>query len=111
MFLQKRFVSVMRHFLTVFFLCICAFASGGRADDHGCVRNNCMGTCITREEALGKMIPMICRAEFACYQDAECVKKEDGSCGWTETQQLKDCIAQKKKDAKPSLSPPSPLPR
>lgn len=79
---------------------ICARAY---AYDTGCVRNNCMGTCITSEEALYKAIPMICRAEYTCYQDAECMKKEDGSCSWTETQQLKDCIAEKQKGIKSSL--------
>jgi hypothetical protein len=93
----------MRVFLITF--CLCIFASGmtAQADDPTCIRNNCMGSCISKEEALHKPIPMICHVEYSCYQDIECVKKEDGTCGWAENQQFKDCVTQKKKSTTPSL--------
>ena len=66
-----------------------------RADDGQCVRNNCLGTCISKQEALGKMVPMICHQNYVCYQDVECMKLDSGKCGWKETAELKSCLAEK----------------
>lgn len=93
----------MRYFFLL--SCLFVFASSlcAQVDDTACVRNNCMGTCISRDEALHKATPMICHADYSCYQDIECAKKDDGNCSWEENQQFKDCIAQKKKAAASSL--------
>jgi hypothetical protein len=32
------------------------------------------------------------QAHFACYKSAECTVQADGQCGWTETEELKQCI-------------------
>ncbi len=87
----------------LFFLIVFLIAGNACADDIDCVRNNCLGTCITKEEALHKIMPMICMAQYSCYQDAECLKLENGKCGWKETPQLKACIAEKTKAAPPAL--------
>lgn len=33
------------------------------------------------------------REEYACYQSARCEKQSSGSCGWTETDEYKQCVA------------------
>jgi hypothetical protein len=33
------------------------------------------------------------RPEYACYADATCEVQDDGACGWTETDELRDCLA------------------
>lgn len=34
------------------------------------------------------------RPEYACYQQAVCERQEDGGCGWTETPELRSCLAE-----------------
>lgn len=64
-------------------------------DDPGCVRLSCLGKCISKEEAEGKAIPMLCMRQYSCYNGVDCAKLEDGKCGWKETPQLKACLAEK----------------
>ena len=33
------------------------------------------------------------REEYACYQAARCERQSSGSCGWTETDEYKQCVA------------------
>lgn len=33
------------------------------------------------------------REEYACYQSARCEKQSTGSCGWTETEEYSQCMA------------------
>ncbi len=33
------------------------------------------------------------RAEYACYETASCARQVDGTCGWTQTDELQACIA------------------
>lgn len=35
------------------------------------------------------------REEYACYQTAKCERQASGQCGWTETQELKQCLLTK----------------
>lgn len=37
----------------------------------------------------------IYRESFACYKTAKCERQADGKCGWTQTTELKTCIAEK----------------
>ena len=32
------------------------------------------------------------RPEYACYADATCERQDNGACGWTPTDELKQCI-------------------
>lgn len=34
------------------------------------------------------------RTEYACYQAATCARQSNGHCGWTQTQELQQCLAQ-----------------
>ncbi len=35
-------------------------------------------------------------AKYACYKNAKCERQSDGECGWTETTELKKCLAKNK---------------
>ena len=37
--------------------------------------------------------PCIWRDGFVCFRDATCARQADGACGWTQTQELKACLA------------------
>ncbi len=34
------------------------------------------------------------REEYICYQKAKCERQQNGKCGWTETELLKECLLQ-----------------
>ena len=57
-----------------------------------CVKSGCSSTmCV---EA-GKEMMTTCewKAEYACYQQAACTRQPDGQCGWTQSDDLKKCLA------------------
>ena len=56
-----------------------------------CVKTGCSGTVCSDEEGL--MTTCEWRPEYACYQDAECKRQDDGTCGWTQTETLTACLA------------------
>lgn len=45
-------------------------------------RSDMMSTCEYREV-------------YACYQSAVCERQQSGECGWTETEELRSCLAEK----------------
>src|SRR3954470_3389455 len=57
-----------------------------------CVKTGCSGTICAEP---GNEVVTTCemKAEYACYQDAECKRQGDGKCGWTQTPQLTKCMA------------------
>ncbi len=54
-----------------------------------CQRTGCSGQICANEP-----VPTTCefRPEYACYADAACEAQDDGSCGWTETEELRRCL-------------------
>jgi len=63
---------------------------------NGCAVAGCSGQlCISAEEAAAGGGVSTCefRAEYACYREASCEPQADGKCGWTETDDLKRCLA------------------
>jgi eight-cysteine-cluster-containing protein len=56
-----------------------------------CVAGGCSGTVCTDEE--GVMTTCEWRPEYACYQNAECKRQDDGACGWTQSETLTACLA------------------
>jgi eight-cysteine-cluster-containing protein len=32
------------------------------------------------------------RAQYACYRSAKCERQPDGTCGWTQTEELSQCL-------------------
>lgn len=63
-----------------------------------CVVGGCSGElCV--DATLGSVASIcIYREEFACYRNAICERQADGQCGWTQSDELKSCIASKKSD-------------
>ena len=37
--------------------------------------------------------PCIWHDAYACFSDARCERQSDGACGWTQTSELKACLA------------------
>ncbi len=63
---------------------------------NGCAVSGCSGQiCISEEEARNGGSVSTCefRAEYACYQNAVCEPQATGKCGWTQTPELTQCLA------------------
>jgi hypothetical protein len=61
-------------------------------NDSGCFVGGCSGQiCSDQEGAIStcEFLP-----EYACYHDATCERQTDGTCGWTQTDELLACLAQ-----------------
>ncbi len=86
-----------------FLLVIIAGIQPVAADDASCMRMPCLGKCISKEEARGKVFPMHCLQQHVCYEGVECTRLEDGRCGWKETPALAACIADKSANAFPHV--------
>lgn len=72
--------------------CGSAEAPAAGRDGEGCVRGGCSGElCVAAGE--DAVSPCVWRPEFACYDDARCARRDDGSCGWVETEALRACLA------------------
>ena len=62
--------------------------------DNGCAIAGCSGQlCVSADEAPTIVTTCEYRAEYACYRDAACEPQKDGTCGWTESKKLKQCLA------------------
>lgn len=66
--------------------------SGSAPSGAACVKGGCSGTVCTDKED-GMMTTCEFKAEYACYQSATCERQADGACGWTQTDELKGCLA------------------
>lgn len=80
-------------------------ADGGAA----CVVGGCSGQlCV----APGDDAVTTCewRDEYACYQTAECTLQANGECGWTESDELMECLASASEPSEPSVPPPVDVP-
>lgn len=57
-----------------------------------CVRGGCGGELCVEP---GRDVASICvaRPEHACYQRATCERQPNGQCGWTQTRELRACLA------------------
>lgn len=62
------------------------------ADD--CVPAGCSSQlCVDAAEAADIMTTCEWLPEYACYQEAACERQTDGTCGWTQTPELEECLA------------------
>lgn len=57
-----------------------------------CIKTGCSGTVCTEA---GNEVMTTCefKPEYACYQKATCERQANGSCGWTQTDELQACLA------------------
>lgn len=61
---------------------------------NGCAVAGCSGQlCVSIEEANDRVTTCEFRAEYACYREASCEPQADGKCGWTQTAELTQCLA------------------
>ena len=61
---------------------------------NGCAVGGCSGQlCISADEAGGMITTCEYRAEYACYKEASCEPQANGKCGWSQTTELKRCLA------------------
>jgi eight-cysteine-cluster-containing protein len=61
----------------------------------GCVVGGCSGEVCSDASDGPAMSNCIYRAEFACYKSAQCERQVDGTCGWTQTSELSQCLTAK----------------
>jgi len=60
----------------------------------GCAIGGCNGEiCIEASEASTIVSSCVYLPEFACYKSARCERQGNGACDWTQTDELKACIA------------------
>jgi hypothetical protein len=57
-----------------------------------CVKTGCSGTICADAES-DVMTTCEFKAEYACYPSATCERQAGGACGWTQTDELKACLA------------------
>lgn len=61
---------------------------------NGCAVAGCSGQlCVSADEAGDVVTTCEYRSEYACYKEASCEPQADGKCGWTQTAELKQCLA------------------
>lgn len=61
---------------------------------NGCAVAGCsQQLCVSADEAATIVTTCEYRAEYACYREASCEPQADGQCGWTETPELRRCLA------------------
>ena len=61
---------------------------------NGCAVAGCsQQLCVSAEEAPTIMTTCEFKDEYMCYAEASCEPQSDGKCGWTQTEELKQCLA------------------
>ena len=60
-----------------------------------CKITGCSGQICSDEEV---MTTCEYRNEYACYKNALCERQADGKCGWTQTEELTECLQEKKSE-------------
>ena len=63
--------------------------SGGNSSS-GCFVGGCSSQICSDQE--GVVSACDWRDEYACYKTATCERQADGSCGWTQTAELRACL-------------------
>lgn len=66
-------------------------SSAERFVENGCIVGGCSSEICSDEGEEPAVSPCIFQPEFACYRTARCEKQSNGSCGWTQTDELLEC--------------------
>ena len=56
-----------------------------------CFKGGCSGQLCSDQEGMNSTCEF--RPEYACYGSATCERQADGACGWTQTPELTECLA------------------
>ena len=71
-----------------------ATSSAGFSPGSGCAIAGCSGQmCVSADEASTIITTCDYKAEYTCYKEALCELQASGKCGWTQTAELKECLA------------------
>lgn len=62
----------------------------------GCMIGGCSGQICSDAEDEPVVSTCIWTEAYACYQTARCEKQASGSCGWTQSSALQECLAKAK---------------
>lgn len=69
-------------------------SESGNLISNGCAIAGCSGQICVRSDIADSLVTTCeFRAEYACYREASCEPQADGICGWTETSELRQCLA------------------
>lgn len=69
----------------------CMFDASPRArSDGSCIISGCAAEVCSEQDVV---TPCLWREAFVCFRDARCERQPDGACGWTQTSELKACLA------------------
>lgn len=69
-------------------------ASSTPISANGCAVAGCSSQlCVSADEASTIITTCEFREEYACYKDATCEPQADRTCGWTQSVELKKCLA------------------
>lgn len=63
-------------------------------NDKSCMRGGCSGELCTDAGPEPAVSNCLYVPKFACYKTARCARQADGACGWTQTEELRTCLAQ-----------------
>lgn len=64
------------------------------ASDQSCIRAGCGNElCVDATHSDGIVSFCIYRPEYACYKNARCERQTNGTCGWTQSEELQACLA------------------
>jgi eight-cysteine-cluster-containing protein len=67
--------------------------------ENGCTTSGCNGEICQEKAKEPTFSVCLYRPEYECYKFAKCERQKNGKCGFTETEEFKDCI-KKYKNAK-----------
>lgn len=72
-------------------LAACIFDGSSQARTGGsCIISGCSAEVCSDQSVV---TPCIWHDAFACFRGATCERQSDGACGWTQTSELKACLA------------------
>ncbi len=88
---------------------------GGTPVDAGvapaCVVGGCSGQLCVSSSVEPPITTCEWREEYACYEGADCTVQDNGSCGWTPTADLEECLAAAAAEPEPTVDPDEPPPK
>jgi len=63
-----------------------------------CLISGCNGEICQDKSEEAAITVCLYKPEYECYQNASCQKQKDGHCGWTQTEELKNCLRLKSQE-------------
>lgn len=67
--------------------------TSGNNISQSCIVTGCNGEICQGKNEQPKMSTCVYKPEYECYKTAVCAPQSGGQCGWTQTEELKDCLS------------------